>query len=542
MKIQNLLATIALAAAAHATPPNFLVILADDLGWSDLGCYGGEIPTPHLDALARNGLRFTQAYNTARCWPSRAAVTTGYYAQQVRRDIVPGVASGGRGVRPAWAPLVSELLRPAGYRNHHAGKWHIDGRPLDHGFDHSFEIGQGQNNFFKAPGNTDDGVPDVQTPDYYVTVATADRSIKYLQEHAAKFPGRPFYQYLCFTAPHFPLQAPAEDIARHRDTYLRGWDEIAAGRHERQRSLGLVNHDRPPMERDVGPPYHFPDAFPVLGPGEINRPLPWSELTREQRRFQADKMAVHAAMVDRMDREIGRVIAQLQAMGAFENTLILFASDNGASAEIMVRGDGHDPSAPPGSARTYLCLGPGWSSSSNTPFRRHKTWVHEGGISTPLIAHWPAGIKARGELRRTPVHLIDVVPTLLELAGVTKPAAIRGHRVPPAPGRSLVPAFKADVNIDRDFLWWEHEGNRAIRAGDWKLVALKGGGWELYDLSRDRGEQRDLAATQPGKARELAGLWTRQMEQTAALALTDPPPPEASKKGKGAKARKTDEP
>ena len=302
--------------------------------------------------------------------------------------------------------------------------------------------------------------------------------------------------------------------------------------------MGLVNHDRPPMERDVGPPYHFPDAFPILGPGEINRPLPWTELTPEQRRFQAGKMAVHAAMVDRMDREIGRVIAQLKAMGAFDDTVILFASDNGASAEIMVRGDGHDPSAPLGSARTYLCLGPGWSSAANTPFRRHKTWVHEGGIATPFIAHWPAGIKARGELRRTPVHLIDVVPTLLELAGATKPAAVRGHDVPPAPGRSLVPAFAADVNIARDFLWWEHEGHRAIRAGDWKLVALKGGGWELYDLSRDRGEQRNLAPAQPEKVRELEALWSRQMETSAALALTDPPPPEAPKKGKGAKGKK----
>ena len=540
MKIPALLAALVtlFAVPGNAAPPNFLVILADDLGYSDLGCYGGEIATPHLDALARDGLRFTQAYNTARCWPSRAAVTTGYYAQQVRRDLVAGVPSGARGVRPAWAPLVTEFLRTAGYRNHHSGKWHIDGRPADNFFDHSFEIGQGQNNFFKAPGNTDDGVPDVQTPDYHVTAATADRSVKYLREHAAKFPGRPFYHYLCFTAPHFPLHAPAADIARYRDTYTRGWDEIAAARHARQKKMGLVNHDRPPMEREVGPPYAFPDDIRKLGPGEIDRPLPWSELNAVQRRFQADKMAIHAAMVDGMDQAIGRVIAQLKAMGAFENTLILFASDNGASAEIMVRGDGHDPSAPPGSAKTFLCLGPGWSSSSNTPLRRHKTWVHEGGIATPLIAHWPAGIRARGELRHTPVHLVDVVPTLLELAGATKPAVIRGHTVPPAPGRSLVPAFKADVPVARDFLWWEHEGNRAIRAGNWKLVALKGGGWELYDLSTDRGEQRNLADERPEKARELAELWNKQKEQTTALALTDPPPPETTKKGKGPKNRK----
>ncbi|MBL9186560.1 MAG: arylsulfatase [Opitutaceae bacterium] len=521
----------------HAAPPNFLVILADDLGYSDLGCYGGEIATPHLDALAQGGLRFTQGYSTARCWPSRAAIMTGFYAQQVRRDVVPGVPSGGgnRGIRPGWAPLVTEFLRPAGYRNHHVGKWHIDGRPLGNGFDHSFEIGTGQNNFFKAPGNTDDERPLTQTPDYYVTVSTADHSIKYLREHAEKFPGLPFFQYLCFTAPHFPLHAPAADIAKYRDTYAPGWNAIAEARYARQKKMNLVSHALPAMERDVGPPYAFPADIAKLGPGEIDRPVPWTELTPTQREFQATKMAIHAAMVDRMDQEIGRVIAQLKAMGAYENTLILFASDNGASAEIMVRGDGHDPAAPMGSAKTYLCLGPGWSSASNTPFRRHKTWVHEGGIATPFIAHWPVGIKARGELRRTPVHLIDVVPTVLELAGVTKPAAIKGHAVPPSPARSLVPAFARDAAVPHDYIWWEHEGNRALRRGDWKLVALKDAPWELYDLAVDRGETNNLAAARPDKVRELAALWQKHTEETRVLALTDPAPaaPEAAaKKGK----------
>jgi arylsulfatase len=240
-------------------------------------------------------------------------------------------------------------------------------------------------------------------------------------------------------------------------------------------------------------------------------------------------------MVDRMDREIGRVLDQLRAMGALENTVIIFASDNGASAEMMVRGDGHDPTAPMGSAQTFLSLGPGWSSAANTPFRRHKTWVHEGGISTPLIVHWPAGIVARGELRRTPVHLVDLAPTLLELTGATKPARVKGFEVPVAPGHSLVPAFGRDVPLARDFLWWEHEGNRAIRAGDWKLVALAKGGWELYDLARDRGESRNLAAEMPDKVRELETMWTRQHEAARTLALTDPAPEGAGKKGKKAK-------
>jgi arylsulfatase A-like enzyme len=519
----TLLAIVVCLPASFAARPNILIILADDLGFSDLGCYGGEIATPNLDALAQGGLRFTQAYNTARCWPSRAALMTGYYAQQVRRDKIAGIRSGAAGVRPSWAPLMSEFLRAEGYRTYHSGKWHIDGRPLGTGFDHSFEIGGGQSNFFKAPGNTDDGVPNQQTPDYYVTTATADHALKYLREHAEKFRDQPFFTYLAFTAPHFPLHAPAADIAKYRDTYRDGWNAMAETRHARLTKLGIVNHALPAMEREVGPPYDFPADIAKLGPDEVNRPVPWGELSESQRSFQSAKMAIHAAMVDRMDQEIGRVIAQLKAMGAFENTLILFASDNGASAEMMVRGDGHDPTAPMGSAKTFLCIGPGWSSAANTPFRRHKTWVHEGGISTPLIVHWPAGIAARGELRHSPTHLIDVLPTVLELAGGEKPAEIKGFTVPVAPGRSFVSALKQDVTVPHAFLWWEHEGNRAIRAGDWKLVTLAKGEWELYDLSRDRGESQNLAAKYPEKVSELEALWTRQMAEARKLALTDLP-------------------
>jgi arylsulfatase len=282
----------------------------------------------------------------------------------------------------------------------------------------------------------------------------------------------------------------------------------------------------------VGPPYAFPDAIQKLGPGEVNRPLPWTELTEEQRRFQATKMAIHAAMVDRMDQEIGRIVAQLKAMGAYENTLILFASDNGASAEIMVRNGGHDPQAAPGSAATYLCLGPGFSSASNTPHRRHKTWVHEGGISTPLIAHWPKGITAKNELRHTPAHVIDFVPTVLELAGLTKPKEWLGEPIPDAPGRSLVPAFAKDVTIARDSLWWLHEGHRAIRVGDWKLVAAEGEPWELYDFKTDRAEQRNLATKMPDKAKELQQLWERQTASFTELAKKTRADQPAGKVGK----------
>jgi arylsulfatase A-like enzyme len=276
-----------------------------------------------------------------------------------------------------------------------------------------------------------------------------------------------------------------------------------------------------------------------LGPGEINRPLPWEQLTSEQRRFQATKMAIHAAMIDRMDQEIGRILQQLKAMGAFEDTLIFFASDNGASAEIMVRSGGHDPSAPPGSAASYLCLGPGFSSTGNTPFRRHKTWVHEGGISTPLIAHWPRGITARNQLRHTPAHVIDIFPTILELTGIEKPSQWMGEPVPEAPGRSLVAAFAEDVTIPRDSLWWLHEGNRAIRVGDWKLVAADGDPWALYDLKTDRAEQHDLAAVKPDKAKELADLWEQKKDEFTALARkTMADQPAGKKKGEGKKQAK----
>jgi len=505
------------ATASSAQRPNIVLVLADDLGWSDLGCYGGEIPTPNLDRLAKNGLRFTQFYNAARCWPSRAALLTGYYPQQVRRDLLPGLGGGSNGTRPTWAPLLPDFLRPLGYRSYHSGKWHIDGSPLRSGFDHSFEIGGGQNNYFKATGITDDGQPVSQTDEFYVSTATADHAIRCLREHADKYRDRPFFHYLAFTAPHFPLHAPAKDIARHRQTYRRGWNVIARQRYERMRKLGLARHPLPALEREIGPPYHFTNAFAILGPGETNRPVPWTELTDAQREFQAAKMAVHAAMIDRMDREIGRVLEQIRKMGAWDNTLILFASDNGASAEIMVRGDGHDPEAPPGSAATYLCLGPGWSSAANTPFRRHKTWVHEGGIATPFIAHWPQGIAARGEFRHTPAHVIDFVPTVLELVGTAKPATWQGTPIPSAPGRSLAPAFARDVEVERPGLWWLHEGNRAIRVGNLKLVAARNEPWQLYDLAVDRGELNDLAARQPDQACELERLWTARLEEFKAL-------------------------
>jgi arylsulfatase len=521
IRIAGLLAAFlgfAPVATAEERKPNVLLIVADDLGFSDIGCYGGEIATPNLDGLAKNGLRFTQFYNTARCWPSRAAILTGYYAQQVRRDTVPGVKSGSQGVRPAWAKLLPEMLAPLGYRNYHSGKWHVDGKVLDGGFHRSYSLNDHDRHFNPKQHTEDDKPLPVPKDGYYSSTAIADHAVKCLKEHAGEHRGKPFFSFVAFTAPHFPVQAPKEDVEKYRKTYLAGWDAMREQRWERMQALKIGGTTLAAIEREVGPPYPRPDDIKKLGPNELNRPLPWKDLTAEQREFQACKMAVHAAMVDRMDREIGRVLQQLKDMGAQDDTLVFFLSDNGASAEIMVRGDGHDPHAACGTGATFLSIGPGWSSVANTPLRRHKTWVHEGGISTPLIVHWPKGIAAKGELRHAPGHVIDLVPTVLELAG-GKPQP----ESPAAPGVSLVPLFKPDGTVKRDFIWWQHEGNRALRIGNWKIVAAgKDAPWELYDLSADRSEEKNLAKAHPDRVRDMAALWEKQTAAYAVQAKSSP--------------------
>lgn len=503
--------------------PNFLILLADDLGFSDLGCYGGEIQTPNLDRLAARGLRFTQFYNTARCWPTRAALLTGYYPQQVRMDPPQGRL-------PRWARTLPHYLKPLGYRCYHSGKWHLNGAPrpvADGGFDRSYCLDDHDRHFGPQRHRLDDQpLPPVASTDhYYTTTAIADHAIRCLREHAAEHPNEPFFSYVAFTVPHFPLQAPPEDVAKYRDKYREGWEVVRQRRFERQLQMGLLHCPLSSPEPSLKAPSGKPDVLDPLGSGETLQALPWSRLTPEQQEFQAAKFAVHAAMVDRMDREIGRLLDQLQAMGALDNTVIFFLSDNGASAEILVRGDGHDRAAAPGSAATFLCLGPGGSTVANTPLRRHKIWVHEGGIATPLIVHWPAGLRARGQLRHAIGHVIDFVPTLLDLAGAAPGRTWNGLTPPPLPGRSLVPAFEKDRPLRREFLFFHHSGHRALRMGDWKLVSAHDNQdvWELYHLANDRSETIDLAAAFPERVRRMSAVWQQQEARFRRQANSPPP-------------------
>lgn len=506
----------------RSSQPNVLLILADDLGFSDIGCYGSEIATPNLDKLAAGGLRFTQFYNSARCWPTRGALLTGYYAQQINRDALPKGQGGSRGKRPDWAQLLPQMLKPLGYRSYLSGKWHVDGLSTEQGFDHSYVI-EDHDRFHnpKKHSRDDKPLPEVKPgSDFYLTTAIADHAIECLAEHTLHYAEQPFFHYLTFTAPHFPLHAGTDDIAKYSKRYGEGWDIVRQQRYARQRSLNVVSCPLSPLESAIGPPYDFPAAIQQLGPGEVNRELAWVDLNEQRRAFQAAKMAVHAAMIDRMDQEIGRVLEQLKTMNEFDDTLILFLSDNGASAEIMVRGDGHDPTVNVGAAGSFTCLGPGWSRAANTPFRRHKTWVHEGGISTPLIAHWPNGIQDRGQLRTAPSHVIDIAPTLIELAGGSWHSQLGDQPVPPPAGESLASCLTSDRKSPRKSpLWWLHEGNRALRDGQWKVVAAKDESWQLYNMTSDRGETHDWGEQKPDVLKSLVANWESMTEQMSALSV-----------------------
>lgn len=490
--------------------PNVVVILADDLGFTDLGSFGGEIQTPHLDALASEGLRYSKFYNTGRCWPSRASILSGYYAQQVAMDPVYGKEW------PQWTRLLPHYLKPAGYRSYLSGKWHLRYNPSDPehgGFDRSYQVAD-HDRFFSPKGHFLDGrklpQPDPNSG-YYSTIEITDRAISFLGEHEKEAGGSPFFLYLGYTAPHFPLHALPEDIERYEGRYDAGWDVLREERYLKAKELGLVQGEMARRQPEVRPRWSVSEERlkAELHPGEVGYAVDWSELTAEEKAFQADKMEVHAAMVDRMDREIGRLLDYLKEMGAFENTLIFFMSDNGATAEQMIRGDGPNLGAKPGTAESYLALGPGWSTAANSPLSLHKSWNHEGGIATPLIVHWPSEIAPVEGFCREPGHLVDLLPTILDAAGIDADMSWNDMDAPPFPGRSLVPSFDGGVDWLPRPLFFSHFENKALRWGDWKAVMRRDhlDTWELYRIDNDRGETENLAEQYPQILRQLVEEW-----------------------------------
>jgi arylsulfatase len=490
--------------AADSSPrPNLVVVLVDDMGWADLGCYGSEIPTPNLDSLAKNGLRFTQFYNTGRCCPTRAALLTGLYSHQAgvghmtapHRNAEGAVLEGYAGKLNDRCVTLGEVLGGAGYFTAMCGKWHVGAQaaaPWERGFQRSLSAAAGGFYFHNSPraalslngtpighGGTN-GVP----AEWYSADLWTDFGLKFIDE--ARQAGKPFFLYLAHNAPHFPLQAPPEDIARFRGKYKNGWDKLRETRHAKQKELGLVD-----------------PAWPMAP-----RPEPvkaWNDLSDSEKDRFDHIMAIYAACVSRMDRAMGTLTEGLRRRGVLDNTLILFLSDNGGNAESGPNGrlEGDTP----GNALSTVFCGESWAWMQNTPFRLYKHYNHEGGISTSLIAHWPAGISAKGELRKQPGHLVDIMATLVDVSGAKYPTEFQGRSIEPMEGRSLAPAF-ANKDIQRDAIYWEHEGNAAIRKGDWKLVRRGGKGpWELYHLLKDRTEQQNLATAEPAKVKELAAAW-----------------------------------
>jgi arylsulfatase len=499
--------------------PNVLLILADDLGFADVGCYGSEIATPNLDGLAANGLRFRQFYNGARCCPSRASLLTGLYPHQAGVGDMTADAKrpGYRGFPQPHTRTIAEVLKVAGYHTSMVGKWHLSGgpktpRPTDRGFDEFYGMIGGFNSCFQEdPFYTrlPAGRPKRAYPKdgFYSTDVFGDYALDFLA--LARSHQKPFFQYLAFNAPHFPLHARTEDIDKYAGTYAVGWDRVREQRRARQLALGLLPKDTPLSPRS---PYTTRTDFRRTGENPA-----WDTLPADRRADLARRMAIFAAMVECMDRNIGRVLDDLKAHGELDNTLVLFLSDNGACAEwdpfgfdersgpknILHTGE---QLAAMGGPKTYHSYGSGWANAGCTPFRMYKHYCHEGGIRTPLIVHWPKGIAARGEFRDQVGHLIDVMATCVDVCGAAYPVTIGSTTITPLEGKSLRPAF-AGRPLDRDYLAWEHERNRALRVGDWKLVAKAHAAWELYDLAADPVELNDLAAAMPDRVKALAATW-----------------------------------
>ena len=491
------LAKTGLAAERPASdrPPNLVLIMCDDMGYSSIGCYGGEIQTPHLDKLAAEGLRFTQFYNNAKCTTTRASLVTGLYPRR-----------GKGGLLRNNMVTLGEALKLAGYNTALSGKWHLGSdegaHPFRRGFDEYYGLLDGCCNFFcptqrdppfkggriRTFGENDRKITEFPD-DYYTTDAFTDHAIACVKKFSKE--DKPFLLHVCYTAPHYPLHARPEDIEKYVGTYKRiGWEELRKQRHKRQIEMGLIDPkwELPPMENEV---------------------IPWDVAPHKD--WQDLRMAVYAAMIDSMDQNIGRLLAALEETGERENTLILFLSDNGGCSE---KPGGNDPRQIPGPKEYYAHCGPGWACAQNTPFRRYKSCTHEGGVATPLIAHWPGRIPPRG-MTRDVAHIIDVMPTFLELAGGEYPKEHAGQGILPCEGKSMVPLLLGKQRESHEFLFWEWAGNRAVRSGDWKACwDNRRKQWELYNLPEDRTEMNDLADEQPDRTKRLAGAWTAWAKRT----------------------------
>lgn len=499
---------LVLSSQLFAAQPNILVIVADDLGYSDLGCYGGEIETPNLDRLAENGVRLTQFYNTGRCCPSRASILTGQYPHKVDLGhmTIDLERPGYRGRVSADAQTIAEVLKPAGYRSFIAGKWHLGtDDPTQHGFEEFYGTLTSAKRFFdqdhilrKPEGRKARRYADGE---FYATDAITDHALDFL-ELARETPDQPWFLYLAHPAPHFPLHATKEDIAKYADRYLEGWDVLREERLNRMKQLGIVDSATELSGRS--PWWNYGETETGYNPAweTINEPGRKEDLTR--------RMAIYAAMVDRMDQQIGRVLDNLKANGEFENTLIVFTSDNGACAEWDWRGFDerssninhlHKDLDAMGGPGTFHSAGSGWANVSNTPWRMYKHYNYEGGINSPGIVHWPAKLSKRaGQLFHKPTHIIDLMPTIVTASGVDYIGDL------PMPGEDLIAQLDSEANGFRT-LYFEHESNRAIREGNWKLVALKYQPWELYDMTSQRTEGVDVSEKYHDVVTRLSRKW-----------------------------------
>jgi len=489
------------AAKAGATGdgkrPNIVLMMADDMGYSDLGCYGGEIQTPNVNSLAQRGLRFTHFYNNAKCVPTRASLLTGLYSQQ-----------SGEG-RYRNCVTIAEALKAAGYRTLMVGKWHTSAGsiPTERGFDRSYGLVAGCCNYFNpgeqrpgepAPGRKvvdgvikwaiDDKVFRPYTPEdrkFYTTDAFTDNALKYLDQYGRAT--EPFFLYVAFNAPHYPLHAWPEDVAKYRGKYMDGPDPVRKARLERQLAMGIIEKQWALSPRD-------------------DRSPDWSTLDAARKDDEDLRMSIYAAQIDRVDQNVGRILAKIKELGIEENTLIMFLSDNGATSEGGPFGFNMVEGVKPGGLDSYASYGLIWGNASNTPFRKYKSYNHEGGISTPLIARWPGVIKPN-TMTREVGHLIDVMPTLLDVAGGKYPTTFKNETIPPMQGKSLVPVLKGGTLGDRGPLFWQHSSEKAMREGKWKIVAMGQAPWELYDMEADRTELRDLAKQDSERVTRMAAMW-----------------------------------